>query len=332
MRGLGARALRPPRLCGHCRRRGARPDAASCCGAAGHSNDCRHDARPEPAPAGSCADRWPGLPCGSAARCRADRRARRGRRTRSPRRRAGARGAADAVHVALGDVGQVEVDDVADAVDVDAAGGDVGGDQHAQGCRRGRLRARARAGSATCCRGSPRPRSPALASPRTTLSAPCLVRVNTSTRSIGSALSTSASSASLDVLSRCGSRAARSARRWSPAASPRRAPGRAAFASARRAISCGMVAEKNSVCRCFGSMATILLMSWMKPMSSMRSASSSTSTSILSRRSARWPTRSSRRPGVATSTSRPRATARICRLIGTPPIASSTLSGRMCRP
>ena len=42
---------------------------------------------------------------------------------------AGARGAADAVHVAFRDVRQVEVDDVADAVDVDAAGGDVGRDQ-----------------------------------------------------------------------------------------------------------------------------------------------------------------------------------------------------------
>ena len=42
---------------------------------------------------------------------------------------AGARGAADAVHVGLRHVRQVEVDDVADAVDVDAAGGDVGGDQ-----------------------------------------------------------------------------------------------------------------------------------------------------------------------------------------------------------
>src|SRR6185503_4016815 len=45
---------------------------------------------------------------------------------------AGARGAADAVDVALGDVRQVVVDDVADAVDVDAACGNVGGDQGAQ--------------------------------------------------------------------------------------------------------------------------------------------------------------------------------------------------------
>ena len=41
-------------------------------------------------------------------------------------------------------------------------------------------------------------------------------------------------------------------------------------------MSCGMVAENSSVCRSVGSFATILRMSWMKPMSSMRSASSST--------------------------------------------------------
>ena len=43
---------------------------------------------------------------------------------------AGARGAADAVDILLGNVGQVEVDDVADARDVDPARGDVGRDQH----------------------------------------------------------------------------------------------------------------------------------------------------------------------------------------------------------
>ena len=44
---------------------------------------------------------------------------------------AGARGAADAVDVALRLVRQVEIDDMGDAVDVDAAGGDVGRHQHA---------------------------------------------------------------------------------------------------------------------------------------------------------------------------------------------------------
>ena len=38
-------------------------------------------------------------------------------------------GAADAVHVGLGVVGDVEVDDVADAIDVEPAGDDVGGDE-----------------------------------------------------------------------------------------------------------------------------------------------------------------------------------------------------------
>ena len=38
----------------------------------------------------------------------------------------------------------------------------------------------------------------------------------------------------------------------------------------------GMVAENNNVCRSFGSLAMMCRMSWMKPMSSMRSASSST--------------------------------------------------------
>ena len=43
--------------------------------------------------------------------------------------RAGARGAADAVDILLGNVGQVEVDDMGDARDVDPARGDVGRDQ-----------------------------------------------------------------------------------------------------------------------------------------------------------------------------------------------------------
>ena len=46
--------------------------------------------------------------------------------------RAGAAGAADAVHVVLGHVRQLEVDDVRQLVDVDAARGDVGRDQHLQ--------------------------------------------------------------------------------------------------------------------------------------------------------------------------------------------------------
>src|SRR5262245_37671445 len=47
-------------------------------------------------------------------------------------RRAGARGAADAVHVVLGVEREVVVDDVGDTLDVEAARGDVGGDQAGQ--------------------------------------------------------------------------------------------------------------------------------------------------------------------------------------------------------
>src|SRR5260370_5602109 len=46
-------------------------------------------------------------------------------------RGAGARGAADAMNVALGVGRQLVVDDVGHAVDVDAARGEIGGDQHA---------------------------------------------------------------------------------------------------------------------------------------------------------------------------------------------------------
>lgn len=44
----------------------------------------------------------------------------------------GAGGSADAVDVAFGLIGQVEVDHMRDALDVDAAGGDIGRDQHAE--------------------------------------------------------------------------------------------------------------------------------------------------------------------------------------------------------
>ncbi len=54
---------------------------------------------------------------------------------------AGAAGAADAMHVVLGDARQLVVDDVGQVVDVEAARRDVGGDQHAhraglEGCQR----------------------------------------------------------------------------------------------------------------------------------------------------------------------------------------------------
>ena len=76
--------------------------------------------------------------------------------------------------------------------------------------------------------------------------------------------------------------------------------------SVMRWISGGMVAEKNSVWRVNGTSLQMRSMSGMKPMSSMRSASSMTSSSTpvsSSRPRSKW---SSRRPGVAISTSTPR--------------------------
>ena len=78
-------------------------------------------------------------------------------------------------------------------------------------------------------------------------------------------------------------------------------------ASARRVISGGIVAEKNSVWRVNGTSLQMRSMSGMKPMSSIRSASSMTRISIAFRSRPPRPVKSSRRPGVAMTTSAPRA-------------------------
>ena len=67
-----------------------------------------------------------------------------------------------------------------------------------------------------------------------------------------------------------------------------------------------MVAENSSVWRVAGVAATMRLTEGQNPMSSMRSASSSTSACTSPRRTASWSMRSMRRPGVAMSTSVPR--------------------------
>ncbi len=73
--------------------------------------------------------------------------------------------------------------------------------------------------------------------------------------------------------------------------------GSVSSASASFSISRGMVAEKNRLRRLAGSLATMERMAWMKPMSSIWSASSSTNTSTWSRRTAPFSIRSTRRPG-----------------------------------
>mmetsp|Transcript_36842 Transcript_36842/g.119839 ORF Transcript_36842/g.119839 Transcript_36842/m.119839 type:complete len:222 (-) Transcript_36842:655-1320(-) len=83
----------------------------------------------------------------------------------------------------------------------------------------------------------------------------------------------------------------------------------------------GHVAEKSSVCRASaaGSAAKICFSCGSKPMSSIRSASSRTrKRTWLSVTRRRW-IMSSSRPGVATSTSQPRSSSRICSPNGVPP-------------
>ena len=124
--------------------------------------------------------------------------------------------------------------------------------------------------------------TPLPASSFTTRSAPCLVRVNTSARSMGMSFTSIVSSACFScwlqkitdwstrsAVVDCGTTltVAGSVRNW----------------SASWRIDGGMVAEKNSVWRLRGSMRTIFLSAWMKPRSSIWSASSSTRISIIDR-------------------------------------------------
>ncbi len=93
-----------------------------------------------------------------------------------------------------------------------------------------------------------------------------------------------------------------------------------------RVISGAIVAEKNRVWRVKGTILKMRSMSGMKPMSSIRSASSTTMictpVSISLPRS-KW---SSRRPGVAMSTSTPRSMSLSWSLKLTPPMRSAIVS------
>mmetsp|Transcript_109785 Transcript_109785/g.319363 ORF Transcript_109785/g.319363 Transcript_109785/m.319363 type:complete len:211 (-) Transcript_109785:567-1199(-) len=92
--------------------------------------------------------------------------------------------------------------------------------------------------------------------------------------------------------------------------------------SAMRTTFLGNVAENIMVWRpsCgMSARSTILRICGSKPMSSMRSASSSTRKVHCERVTRSRPIISSRRPGVATSTSHPRSSSRICSPKGEPP-------------
>ncbi len=95
--------------------------------------------------------------------------------------------------------------------------------------------------------------------------------------------------------------------------------GRLSRRSARALISSLKVALNSRLCFCAGTMASTFLMSWMKPMSSMRSASSSTKICTWLRSSVPCWWWSSRRPGVATRMSTPWRRRSICGCMPTPP-------------
>ena len=89
--------------------------------------------------------------------------------------------------------------------------------------------------------------------------------------------------------------------------------------AASLAMSGGIVAEKNSVCFFSGVRAIIFLTSWINPISSMRSASSSTRILIFSIFTIFWSIRSKSLPGVATRISTPRFKFSSCGFWETPP-------------
>ena len=88
-------------------------------------------------------------------------------------------------------------------------------------------------------------------------------------------------------------------------------------------ISGEKVAENSRFWRLAGSLAMTRRISWMKPMSSMRSASSSTKISTPDRSTVPCCTWSSSRPGVATRMSTGWRSAWICGLMLTPPKIST---------
>ena len=164
---------------------------------------------------------------------------------------AGAGRAADPVDVGFRHVGQLVLDDVADRVDVDAARGDVGGDQGADLAGLERRPAPVRAGPGSCRRGSRRRRRRPAPGRVATRSAPRLVRVKTMTR------------LKLGVVEQLGQQGAlaRLPRRTGRAGSTRStvvacgrhrdlAADRCSSSPASLPISVGMVAEKNRFCRC----------------------------------------------------------------------------------
>ncbi len=102
-------------------------------------------------------------------------------------------------------------------------------------------------------------------------------------------------------------------------------------ASASLRMAGAIVAEKNRVCRLSGSRLTIFSISGINPISSIRSASSITRIRVWVKSNPPRSNRSSRRPGVAISTSTPRFSTSFWSAMLSPPISRAWVSLR-CLP
>ena len=160
-------------------------------------------------------------------------------------------------------------------------------------------------------------------------SARCLVRQKTSTRSGCTPAAPPADNRASSSWVFCpwvtGQRCSSTVSAVSPTCATSITTGSLSMASTVPLIEGGIVAEKSSVWRSSGHSFTMRRTLGQKPMSSMRSASSSTRT--CTSLSETWPCsmRSIRRPGVATSRSQPLSSPRICRSNFAPPMTTTAL-------
>ena len=151
-----------------------------------------------------------------------------------------------------------------------------------------------------------------------TRSAPCLVRVKTSTLRMSSPSSRRSRSGCFISRETWWTRCSILGAALATGATSTRT-GSVRSESARWRISFGMVAEKSMVWRFFDTMDAMVRIGLMNPMSSIRSASSSTRMWTSERLQWRCWIRSSRRPGVATTMSTPPRSAFTCAFCPTPP-------------
>ena len=239
----------------------------------------------------------------------------------------GAAGAADAMDIIVGMMGHVEIEDVAEVGNVEAAGGDVGSDQQRNfalaelierrsACRLIHVAMQGADAEAMLLQRFVQQRHFALAVAEDDGVLEVLGVAEQAAQRFALLMRLAADAD--QELGDAGGRG-RGARNFDPF-------GIVQEVSVMRRISGGIVAEKNSVCRVNGTSLQMRSMSGMKPMSSMRSASSMTSSSTPVSSSPPRSEWSSSRPGVAIRTSTPRVSFVSWSPNETPPISSATLS------